>query len=89
MAFEAPDYYQLDELFTEEELLIRSSVRKFVEEKALPILPACYEEGRFPGELVEGLAELGLLGANLEGYGCAGLGPVSYTHLTLPTIHLV
>lgn len=78
MAFEAPDYYQLDELFTEEELLIRSSVRKFVEEKALPILPACYEEGRFPGELVEGLAELGLLGANLEGYGCAGIGPVAY-----------
>tara|TARA_Y100000758_G_scaffold50100_1_gene32155 strand:+ start:277 stop:1449 length:1173 start_codon:yes stop_codon:yes gene_type:complete len=78
MIFKAPDYYQLDELYSDEELLVRSSVRKFVDERALPLLPACFEEGRFPRELIGEMAELGLLGANLEGYGCAGIGPVAY-----------
>ena len=60
MTFEAPDYYQVDELYTEEELLVRSSVRKFVEDRALPVLPACFTENRFPAELVGDLAGLGL-----------------------------
>jgi len=78
MTFEPPDYYQVDELFTEEELLIRHSVRKFVEDRALPLIPACFTENRFPAELVGELAGLGLLGANLQGYGCAGIGATAY-----------
>ncbi len=78
MTFEAPDYYQLDELFSDEDLLVRNSVRKFVEERALPILSSCFTENRFPAELVGEMAELGLLGANLQGYGCAGISATAY-----------
>ena len=78
MTFEAPDYYRLDELYSADELVVRDSVRKFVQHSALEIIPTCFEEGRFPDELVEEIASLGLLGANLEGYGCAGIGPVAY-----------
>ena len=78
MTFEAPDYYRLDELYSADELVVRDSVRKFVQHSALKTLPSCFEEGRFPDELVEEIASLGLLGANLEGYGCAGIGPVAY-----------
>ncbi|MCH2583903.1 MAG: acyl-CoA dehydrogenase family protein, partial [Planctomycetes bacterium] len=78
MTFEAPDYYRLDELYSADELVVRDSVRKFVQHSALKTLPSCFEEGRFPDELVGEIASLGLLGANLEGYGCAGIGPVAY-----------
>jgi glutaryl-CoA dehydrogenase len=78
MTYDPPDYYKVDELFTEEDLLIRNSVRKFVEERALPLIPACFTKNRFPAELVGELAELGLLGANLKGYGCAGIGATAY-----------
>lgn len=74
-----PDFYELDLLLSEEERLTRDTVRAWVEAHALPIFPACFEEGRFPTELIPGLAELGLLGATLpEAYGCAGIGPVAY-----------
>ena len=72
------DFYDIDELLTEEEKLVRDSVRQFVDNKILPIIPACFHEGRFPQELIPEIAQLGLLGANLEGYGCAGVGPVAY-----------
>lgn len=78
MTFTPPDYYQLDELFSEDELLVRNSVRKFVDERALPLIPACFAENRFPDELVGEMADLGLLGANLQGYGCAGIGAAAY-----------
>src|SRR5262245_22709339 len=76
--YNPPDYFLLDELLSEEEKLIRSSVRGFVDEKVLPIIARCFREERFPSELVGEVASLGLLGANLEGYGCAGLGNVAY-----------
>jgi glutaryl-CoA dehydrogenase len=77
-SFTPPDYYLVDELLTEEERLIRDTVRAFVEERVLPIVASCAREERFPQELVPEIAEMGLLGANLEGYGCAGLGSVAY-----------
>jgi glutaryl-CoA dehydrogenase len=77
-AYEPPDYYALDDLLTEEEKLIRSTVRDLVDEKVLPHIAAWFREERFPTELVPELAALGLLGANLPGYGCAGLGNVAY-----------
>jgi glutaryl-CoA dehydrogenase len=78
MGFVGLDYYQLDDELTEEELLVRQNVRKFVEARLDPIIAKHYEAGTFPHELIPEFAKLGLLGANLEGYGCAGMGAVSY-----------
>ena len=79
MANRAVDFYELDELLSEEERLTRDTVRAWVDANAMPIIAGCYEAGRFPGELIPGLAELGLLGATLpEAYGCAGTGAVAY-----------
>jgi glutaryl-CoA dehydrogenase len=72
------DLFDVDSLLSDEERLIRDSVARFVDERALPLMRAAFEEHRFPHELVPEMAALGLFGASLEGYGCAGLGPVSY-----------
>src|SRR5258708_28434815 len=74
----ATDLYNLDHLLSEEERMVRDTVRKFVQERVLPIIGAHFEAGTFPRQLVPELAELGLLGMHLEGYGCAGLSAVSY-----------
>ena len=73
------DFYNIDTLLSEEEIAVRDSVRRFVDDNVLPIIGECYVEGRFPREIVPGLAELGVFGANLpEEYGCAGLNNVAY-----------
>jgi glutaryl-CoA dehydrogenase len=72
------DYYALDELLTEDERLVRASVRSFVEREALPVLEDCHAAEEFPRGLVPRMAELGLFGAHLKGYGCAGLSAVAY-----------
>ena len=72
------DYYQLDSLLSEEQRQIRRTVRSWVDENVLDIIADCYEEARFPDELIPEMGELGLFGANLEGYGCAGVDNVSY-----------
>jgi glutaryl-CoA dehydrogenase len=73
------DFFALDGLLSEEELAVRNSVRRFVDERVLPIIGDCYVEGRFPKELVPEMASLGVFGANLpEEYGCAGLNNVAY-----------
>jgi glutaryl-CoA dehydrogenase len=75
----AADLFNIDAALTEEERSIRDTIRKFVDERILPIIGACYVEGRFPTELIPELAELGVLGASLpEEYGCAGLSSVAY-----------
>src|SRR5215831_3771386 len=79
MTFEGLDVLGIDALLSEEERLTQSEVRKFVESKITPIIAECFEEARFPKELVPSLAELGVLGANLpEEYGCAGMNNVAY-----------
>ena len=79
MAFDGVDFYRVDDLLSEEERAVRDTVRAWVEEHLIPIIGDCYIEGRFPKELVPGLAELGVFGANLpEEYGCAGLNNVAY-----------
>lgn len=78
MAFKGVDYFHIDSVLTEEEKLVRRTARQFVDEQALPLIRACYAEGRFPLELVPQMAELGFFGANLEGYGCAGMSQVEY-----------
>ena len=73
------DLFNIDAALTEEERAVRDSVRRFVDERVLPIIGACYIEGRFPKELIPEMGELGVFGANLpEEYGCAGLSNVSY-----------
>ena len=74
----ATDLYNLDHLLSEEERLVRDTVRKFVQERVLPIIGEHFEAGTFPRELIPTVAELGLLGMHLEGYGCAGLSAVCY-----------
>jgi glutaryl-CoA dehydrogenase len=79
MGFNGVDFLELDLLLTEEEILVRKSVREFVEAEISPIIADYYEEGRFPDHLIAELGKLGVLGANLpEEYGCAGMNNVSY-----------
>jgi glutaryl-CoA dehydrogenase len=73
------DLFNIDAALTEEERAVRDSVRRFVDERVLPIIGQCYVDGRFPKELIPEMGELGVFGANLpEAYGCAGLSSVQY-----------
>jgi glutaryl-CoA dehydrogenase len=74
----ATDLYNIDHLLSEEERMVRDTVRKFVQERVLPIIGEHFEAGTFPRDLIPAIAELGLLGMHLEGYGCAGLSSVCY-----------
>jgi glutaryl-CoA dehydrogenase len=76
--FEAPDFYHVDGLLTPEERAARDTVRDWVEERFIPIVEAHYRAGTFPMELVPELAKLGVFGANLSGYGCAGMSSAAY-----------
>lgn len=76
--FKGVDFMKIEDLLQEEERMVRDTVREFVEKDVIPIIEDCFMEGRFPTELIPRIAELGLLGGNLEGYGCAGLNNVAY-----------
>jgi glutaryl-CoA dehydrogenase len=76
--FQNVDFLHLDSSFSEDELLVRRTARDFVEDNVIPIIEDCFREGRFPRELVPLMGELGFYGANLEGYGCAGMSNVEY-----------
>jgi len=76
--FQGFDFLGLDASFTEEELIVRRTARDFVDANVVPIIEECFREGRFPRELVPLMGELGFYGANLEGYGCAGMSSVEY-----------
>jgi glutaryl-CoA dehydrogenase len=80
MAFKFPgfDFLHLDASFSEDELLVRKTAREFVDDNLIPIIEECFREGRFPRELVKTMGELGFFGANLHGYGCAGMSNVEY-----------
>ncbi|MCC6317794.1 MAG: acyl-CoA dehydrogenase family protein [Gemmatimonadaceae bacterium] len=73
------DFFNIDSVLSEEERAIRDSVRAWVDDRVLPIIGACYVEGRFPRDLIPEMGAHGYFGANLpETYGCAGLNNVSY-----------
>jgi len=77
--FQGVDFYQVDSLLTEEERAVRDTVRDWVDEHLMPVIGEAYVAGKFPKQLIPGMAELGLFGANLpEEYGCAGLNNVAY-----------
>ncbi len=67
-----------DDLLSDEEKLVRDSVRDFVEDRVIPIIEDHYLAGTFPADLIRPMADLGYFGANLEGYGCAGLNNFAY-----------
>jgi len=76
--FQGVDFLHLDGGFSEDELLVRRTARDFVEDNLIPIIEECFRTERFPRELVPVMGELGFFGANLEGYGCAGMSNVEY-----------
>lgn len=77
--YEGLDFFEMDDLLSDEQRLIRDTVRQFVNEKCLPIIEQHQTAGTFPMELLAPMAEMGLLGANLpEKYGCAGLQSSTY-----------
>ncbi len=78
MGFRGVDYLLIDSQFSEQELMVRQTARRFVDERAMPLLRDSFREGVFPHALVPEMAELGFFGANIEGYGCAGMSNVEY-----------
>lgn len=78
MAFGGVDYFLIDSSFSEDELLVRRSTREFVEARVVPLIKDAYNNAKFPLELVPELGRMGFFGANLQGYGCAGVSNVEY-----------
>ncbi|HKI78941.1 MAG TPA: acyl-CoA dehydrogenase family protein [Ignavibacteriaceae bacterium] len=77
--FHGVDYFNVESLLSEEEIMIRNSVREFVSEEVIPIIEKFNRESKFPMDLVPQMAELGLFGTNLpQKYGCAELNNVAY-----------
>jgi glutaryl-CoA dehydrogenase len=77
-ALSPTDFFDVESLLSEEERSIRDAVARWVDERVLPIIGEAFDAHRFPSELVPEIASMGLLGCNLEGYGCAGLNNVAY-----------
>src|SRR5437763_10394250 len=78
MSFRGVDYFCVDSLFSEQELMVRQTARRFADERILPLIRDCFRDARFPKELIPEMADLGFFGANLEGYGCAAMSNVEY-----------
>jgi glutaryl-CoA dehydrogenase len=76
--FEGIDLMLVESRLSEEERMVRDTVRSFVEERAMPLILEHYENGTFPYELVEPMGALGIFGPTIEGYGCAGVNNVCY-----------
>jgi glutaryl-CoA dehydrogenase len=76
--FPGVDYFLIDSQLNEQELLVRQTARQFVDDRVVPLIRDCFREGRFPTELIPEMGRLGFFGANLEGYGCAGMSNVEY-----------
>jgi glutaryl-CoA dehydrogenase len=74
----AADFLAVDDLLSDESRLVRDTVRDFVRQRALPLIPEHFEQASFPRELIPEIATLGLLGMHLDGYGCAGASATAY-----------
>src|ERR1700722_3210361 len=80
--YESLNYLEEDVLLTSEEIMIRDTVRDFVDKEVIPTLQAANREEKFPMQLIPRFAEMELLGSTIHGYGCAGLGHVAYGLVT-------
>jgi glutaryl-CoA dehydrogenase len=79
MPFRGVDFYRIDDLMSDEEKLVRDTVRRFVDDKVMPVIDNHFEDATFPAHLIPEMAELGLFGSNLpEEYGCANMNNVAY-----------
>src|SRR5437879_11154543 len=79
MPFKGVDFYRIDDLLSDEERMVRDTVRRFVDERVIPTIDKHFEEATFPSELIPAMAELGVFGGNLpEEYGCANMNNVAY-----------
>jgi glutaryl-CoA dehydrogenase len=76
--FPGVDYLLIDSQFNEQELLVRQTARQFVDDRVIPVIRDCFREGRFPSQLIPEMGRMGFFGANLEGYGCAGMSNIEY-----------
>src|ERR1700693_4530284 len=76
--FPGVDYLLIDSQLDEQEKMVRQTARQFVDDRVIPQIRDCFRDGRFPSELIPEVGRLGFLGANLEGYGCAGMSNVEY-----------
>jgi len=77
--FESPDFFNLDEMLSEDDRNVRDTVRDFVDTNVMPIILDHYEAGTFPTTIIPKLGELGVLGATLpEEFGCAGMNNIAY-----------
>ncbi len=76
--FRGVDYMEIDSLLSDEEKLVRRTVREFVDKEVIPHIEEWSREGKFPRHLVPLMGEMGFFGANLQGYGCAGMSNVQY-----------
>jgi len=76
--FRGVDYYEIEELLTEQERMVRDTARAFVDEEVLPVIRMHHRAGTFPTALIPKMGALGFFGANLKGYGCAGISNVAY-----------
>jgi glutaryl-CoA dehydrogenase len=76
--FPGVDYLLIDSQLNEQEKMVRQTARQFVDEQVIPQIRDCFRDGRFPKELIGEMGRLGFFGANLEGYGCAGMNNVEY-----------
>ena len=72
------DLFDISSVLTEEEQLVQDNVGRFVNDNVLPIIQECFENHRFPDELIPEIAALGILGSSIEGYGCAGMNAISF-----------
>jgi glutaryl-CoA dehydrogenase len=81
-SFPGVDLLEFDYLLSDEEKLARQTARQFVDDEIMPIIEQYNREGKFPVQLVPQMAELGLFGASLKGYGCAGMSNVEYGLVT-------
>src|ERR1043165_7892255 len=78
MAFEGVDYLDCDSLFSEEQRMVRDTVRDWVDDKVVPIIEDAAYEGRFPKELIPDMAQMHLFGSTIAEYGLPGLDNISY-----------
>src|SRR4029077_234467 len=82
LKFRGVDFLKFDTLLTDDERLVRDTAPQFIEDNLIPIIEECNRAGRFPRELIKPMADLGFFGANLKGYGCAGMSNVKYGLVT-------
>ncbi|MGI0105497.1 acyl-CoA dehydrogenase family protein [Salinimicrobium sp. WS361] len=77
--FQAPDYYNLDDLLSDEHKMVRDAAREWVKREVSPIIEEAAQKAEFPKQIINGLAEIGAFGPYIpEEYGCAGLDQISY-----------